>query len=274
MRRRSSRSSATGRCGSPTSAATCSGRPTSCSRATRAIPLATGILNIWMHDAAEVTAGVGRARRRAHGERFVLGLGASHAPVVDAEQPGPLRGARYSTMVDYLDALDAQPAPLPPARRILAALGPRMLELARDRAAGAHPYLVPPEHTRIARELLGPDRLLAPELSVAARAATRSARSSARAASSPTTCSCPTTSTTSGGSASTSRTSTGPGSDRLVSRARRDRRRRRRSPRASPSTTRPAPTTSRSTSSAPGRRCRASRGARSRRRSCARTSRR
>ncbi|MGH2850531.1 MAG: LLM class F420-dependent oxidoreductase [Solirubrobacteraceae bacterium] len=131
-------------------------------RATRAIPLATGILNIWMHEAAEVAAGTAEIDD-AHPGRFTLGLGASHAPIVDAEQPG--RYSRpYSTMVAYLDALDE--APRPPGR-VLAALGPRMLELARDRAAGAHPYLVPPEHTRIAREALGPDRLLAPELSVA-----------------------------------------------------------------------------------------------------------
>ena len=133
--------------------------------ATRSIPVATGILNIWMHDPAAVTAGVA-ALDRAHGERLLLGLGASHASVVDPVYPG--RYARpFSAMVDYLDALDAQPQPLPPARRILAALGPRMLRLARARSAGAHPYLASPEHTRIARELLGPERVLAPALSVA-----------------------------------------------------------------------------------------------------------
>ncbi|HLW95206.1 MAG TPA: LLM class F420-dependent oxidoreductase [Solirubrobacteraceae bacterium] len=132
--------------------------------ATRRIPLATGILNIWMHDPAQVSAGVA-ALTRAHGERFLLGLGASHAAVVDAERPGRY-GRPYSAMVAYLDELDAQPQAIAPARRVLAALGPRMLELARDRGAGAHPYLVTPEHTRAAREVLGPDRLLAPELSV------------------------------------------------------------------------------------------------------------
>ena len=132
--------------------------------ATRAIPLATGILNIWMHDATEVSDGVA-ALRREHSGRFLLGLGASHGPVVDAVAPG--RYARpYSTMVAYLDALDAQPAPLAPASRVLAALGPRMLELARDRAGGAHPYLVPPEHTHLARAALGARPLLAPEISV------------------------------------------------------------------------------------------------------------
>lgn len=130
--------------------------------ATRAIPLATGILNIWMHPAAEVAAGVA-AIEQSHPGRFLLGLGASHAAVVDAE--GPPRYERpYSAMVDYLDALDAQPQA--PAPRILAALGPRMLELARERSDGAHPYLVPPEHTRLAREALGEGRLLAPEVSV------------------------------------------------------------------------------------------------------------
>ena len=132
--------------------------------ATRAIPLATGILNIWMHDAAAVGAGVAAIERR-HPGRFLLGLGASHAAVVDAETPG-----RYerplSAMRAYLDALDDAAETVVPARRILAALGPRMLELARERSSGAHPYLVPVEHTRIARAALGPDRLLAPEISV------------------------------------------------------------------------------------------------------------
>ena len=132
--------------------------------ATRAIPLATGILNIWMHEAAAVTDGVA-ALRREHGPRFLLGLGASHGPVVDAVMPGRYERP-YSTMVAYLDALDQLPQPLPPAGRVLAALGPRMLELARDRAGGAHPYLVPPEHTQVARATLGSEPLLAPEISV------------------------------------------------------------------------------------------------------------
>jgi len=131
---------------------------------TRAIPVVTGILNIWMHGAGEVAAGVAALERR-HPGRFLLGLGASHAEVVDAE--GPARYARpLSAMRDYLDALDAGAAPVPPRRRILAALGPRMLELARERADGAHPYFVTPEHTRGAREILGGGRLLAPEVSV------------------------------------------------------------------------------------------------------------
>ncbi len=127
--------------------------------ATSAVTIATGILNIWMHDPAAVASGAA-----ALGPRFLLGLGASHSAVVDAQEPGRY-GRPLSTMVAYLDALDSH-AP-GPSQRVLAALGPRMLELARDRAAGAHPYLVTPEHTAIAREALGPDALLAPEQSVA-----------------------------------------------------------------------------------------------------------
>ena len=100
----------------------------------------------------------------SHPERFLLGLGASHAAIVDAA--GQRYARPYSTMVEYLDALDGQPQPPAPGRRMLAALGPRMLELSRDRSAGAHPYLVPVEHTLIARDVLGGARLLAPEVSV------------------------------------------------------------------------------------------------------------
>jgi probable F420-dependent oxidoreductase len=132
--------------------------------ATERCAVATGILNIWMHDAGTVAAGTARLAER-HPDRFLLGLGASHAAVVDAAEPG--RYARpYSAMVAYLDALDAASPAVAPGDRILAALRPRMLALSRDRAAGAHPYLVPVEHTRRARELLGPGRLLAPELGV------------------------------------------------------------------------------------------------------------
>jgi probable F420-dependent oxidoreductase len=127
--------------------------------ATKRVAVATGILNIWMHEAAAIASGIAALDQR-HPDRFLLGLGASHAAVVAAyERP-------YSSMVSYLDALDAASPTVAPGDRILAALGPRMLELSRDRAHGAHPYLVPVEHTRQAREILGPDRLLAPELGV------------------------------------------------------------------------------------------------------------
>jgi probable F420-dependent oxidoreductase len=128
--------------------------------ATSSIAVATGILNIWMHVAEDVARGTA-ALHRDHPGRFVLGLGASHGSVVGERYGRPL-----STMRDYLDALDAADPPLGTERRLLAALGPKMLELARDRAAGAHPYLVAPEHTRRARQILGPDRTLAVELSV------------------------------------------------------------------------------------------------------------
>jgi probable F420-dependent oxidoreductase len=129
--------------------------------ATSSIAVATGILNIWVHVAEDVARGCA-ALHRDHPGRFVLGLGASHGPVVGERYERPL-----STMRAYLDALDAAEPPVAPDRRVLAALGPRMLELARERAAGAHPYLVTPEHTRRAREILGPDRALAVEQSVA-----------------------------------------------------------------------------------------------------------
>jgi alkanesulfonate monooxygenase SsuD/methylene tetrahydromethanopterin reductase-like flavin-dependent oxidoreductase (luciferase family) len=256
--------------------------------ATRRIPIATGVLNIWMHEAAEVARGRADLMTR-FGSRFLLGLGSSHAPLVESAMRGPYTRP-YSRMVEYLDALDAVPstsfdavpptsfdamplasldvaplasldaaaaaspdvaplasldvapsasldaAPLasldmapsafldaappvsldvapsasldaaPPASRdaappasldvapsasrdaappaspspsprpspfalpardrMLAALGPRMLELARDRAGAAHPYLVPPAHTALAREALGPRTVLAPEQAV------------------------------------------------------------------------------------------------------------
>jgi probable F420-dependent oxidoreductase len=132
--------------------------------ATKKAMIATGILNIWMHDAATVGTGWAELEER-HAGRFTLGLGASHAPIVDAVQEGRYRRP-YSTMVEYLDALDAASPSVPAERRVLAALGPRMLDLSRDRAGGAHPYLVTPEHTAIARDALGPERVLAPEQSV------------------------------------------------------------------------------------------------------------
>jgi probable F420-dependent oxidoreductase len=128
------------------------------------IGVATGILNIWMQEAAEV------ARRRAGWDadrqrRFTLGLGVSHAPLIDSGQPGRYTKP-YSRMVDYLDALDGAEVPFPTDARVLAALGPRMLGLARERAAGAHPYFVPPEHVAGAREVLGPEATIAVELAV------------------------------------------------------------------------------------------------------------
>lgn len=130
------------------------------------IVVATGIANIWARDALAMVAGQ-RALAEAFPGRFLLGIGVSHAPLLE------VRGVDYarplSMMRAYLDAMDegravyraVAPAVEPP--RLLAALGPRMLELAGERGDGAHTYFVPPEHTAEARARLGPGKLLAPE---------------------------------------------------------------------------------------------------------------
>ncbi|GAA1858954.1 LLM class F420-dependent oxidoreductase [Pseudonocardia ailaonensis] len=131
--------------------------------ATTRLVAATGVLNIWNHTATGL-ATAHRSLRARHGDRFLLGMGVSHAPVVDRAEPGryasPLR-----VLASFLDGLDAGGA-VPASERVLAALGPKMLALAAVRAAGAHPYHVTPEHTRFAREILGRDPLLAPEQAV------------------------------------------------------------------------------------------------------------
>ncbi|GAA2511913.1 TIGR03620 family F420-dependent LLM class oxidoreductase [Winogradskya humida] len=142
---------------------------------TRTIGVAPGIVSIWHSSPAEVAAFTGDAER-AHPGRFLLGLGASHAVIVDQGDNDYRKP--YSKMVEYLDGLDA--AALAPERRILAALGPKMLTLSRDRAAGAHPYFTTPEHTAEARTALGPDRLLAPEVAVVVEADPAAARATAR----------------------------------------------------------------------------------------------
>src|SRR3954454_16789730 len=127
--------------------------------ATREMSVATGILNIWRHDPEEAAAERAQLDDAYEG-RFLLGLGVSHAPLIDRyEKP-------LSAMRGYLDSLDAAAPAVTKEERVLAALGPKMLELARDRSAGAHPYLVPVEHPRRAREILGGAPLLAPELGV------------------------------------------------------------------------------------------------------------
>ncbi|MHA6758455.1 LLM class F420-dependent oxidoreductase [Streptacidiphilus sp. PAMC 29251] len=142
--------------------------------ATGSLTVATGILSIWQHEAADVAAQSAELAA-AHPGRFLLGLGASHAPLAGDRYHRP-----YSAMVAYLDALDAAPAPVPPAGRVLAALGPKMLRLAGERTAGAHPYLVTAEHTAQARAALGVDALLAPELKVVLEADPTQARTVAR----------------------------------------------------------------------------------------------
>ena len=125
--------------------------------ATSAITVATAIVNMWASDAADVAASYRRIAAR-HSSRFLLGIGIGHPGSVTAyRQP-------YATMAGYLDQLDA--GGVPPDRRILAALGPRALHLAAQRTLGTHPYLTVPDHTRAARQMLGPGAVIAPEHTV------------------------------------------------------------------------------------------------------------
>lgn len=145
----------------------------------RRMAVATGILSIYVHEPR--TVAMHRAGfEECHPHRFVLGLGVSHARLVDAEAPGRYRRP-LSAMAAYLDALDRVVPPVPATTRVLAALRPRMLRLARERAAGAHPYLVTPEHTHEARQIVGPERLLAPEQTVVLESDPVRARDIARA---------------------------------------------------------------------------------------------
>jgi probable F420-dependent oxidoreductase len=121
------------------------------------IAVATGIVNVWKDDAATVGASYHRIAAR-HPGRFLLGLGIGH-PEATQEYRQP-----YATLVSYLDELDD--LGVPAEARVLAALGPKVLALAAQRTAGAHPYLVTPEHTREARQVLGAGPLLAPEQKV------------------------------------------------------------------------------------------------------------
>ena len=125
--------------------------------ATGRIVVATGIVNVWKDDAATIGADYHRITAR-HPDRFLLGLGIGHPEATQAYQHP------YAKLVSYLDELDE--LKVPAEGRALAALGPRVLRLAADRSAGAHPYLVTPEHTRQARQILGPGPLLAPEQKV------------------------------------------------------------------------------------------------------------
>ncbi len=126
--------------------------------------IATGIANIYARDPMAMANGA-HALADAYPGRFVLGIGVSHAPSVATR--GATYGSPIETMTDYLDAMAAAayagPAPAEPAPILLAALGPRMLELAAARTNGAHPYFVPVEHTVMARERMGPDAFLAVE---------------------------------------------------------------------------------------------------------------
>lgn len=132
--------------------------------ATREVVIATGILNLWLHSPEEVTKSYA-ALTAEHGPRFLLGIGVSHAPLIDAKLPGRYRKPLAATK-EFLDAVDAQNHPVPSDSRVLAALGPKMLSLAAHRSRGAHPYLSTPEHTATARSILGAGPLLLPEQTV------------------------------------------------------------------------------------------------------------
>ena len=156
------RSWVSGRCGYPTWAehrySTRFGHLLS---ATNDIVIATGILNLWLNDPTDVAASYA-SLTAAHGDRFLLGIGVSHALLIDAAESGRYRKPLAAT-ASFLDALDDAAQPVPADARVLAALGPKMLTLAANRSRGAHPYLVTPEHTHQARELLGAGPLLLPE---------------------------------------------------------------------------------------------------------------
>jgi probable F420-dependent oxidoreductase len=122
--------------------------------ATTTLNVGTSIVNMWKDDAVTVARSYARVQAK-HPDRFVLGVGAGH-PEATKQYASP-----YDTLATYVDQLVA--SGVPAHRIVLAALGPRVLRLAAGHTGGAIPYLVPVEHTRIAREILGPDRLLAPE---------------------------------------------------------------------------------------------------------------
>jgi probable F420-dependent oxidoreductase len=144
--------------------------------------IATGIANIYGRDPVTMAAAQ-KTLAEAYPNRFVLGLGVSHVPLVEQ-----LRGHQYdkpvATMRAYLDGMDKAPyqavAPHSKPPRVLAALGPKMLQLSAERADGAHPYNITPEHTAQARELLGPDPLLCPEQAVVLEPDPTKARTVAR----------------------------------------------------------------------------------------------
>jgi probable F420-dependent oxidoreductase len=122
--------------------------------ATTTLTLATGIVNIWQDDAHQVAASFQRIEDRQPG-RFLLGVGAGHREATQQyEKP-------YQKLVDYVDTLLTDG--VPKDSLVLAALGPKVLRLAAERTAGAHPYLVTTEYTRRAREIMGPGPLLAPD---------------------------------------------------------------------------------------------------------------
>ena len=140
--------------------------------ATQALTVGTSIVNMWKDGPHEVARSFARLQERFPG-RFVLGVGAGHREATQQyERP-------YDTLAAYVDTLLGDGVPRDGL--VLAALGPKVLRLSRDRTGGAIPYLVPPEHTRLARDILGPGPLLAPEHKVVLDTDTERARALGRA---------------------------------------------------------------------------------------------
>ena len=146
--------------------------------------IGTGIARIWAREPSDMRQAADTLAKGFPG-RFILGLGVSHAPQV--EKLGRVYERPYQAMVHYLNEMDhpaghsAEPPVGERAPRVLAALGPRMLELSRDEADGAHPYFVPVEHTSFARQVLGPEPLLVPEMAVVLETDRAAALAAARA---------------------------------------------------------------------------------------------
>jgi probable F420-dependent oxidoreductase len=125
--------------------------------ATERLIVATGIVNVWHYEPEQLASEFSQLTADFP-DRLLLGVGIGH-PESISEYRRPL-----ATMRAFLDGLDGASTPVPTAQRCLAALGPKMLELSAQRSLGAHPYFTPAEHTRAARDRLGPSALLAPEL--------------------------------------------------------------------------------------------------------------
>ena len=142
--------------------------------ATERLVIATGIVNVWQYE-PNALAGEYADLAGEHRERLLVGIGIGH-PEATSDYSRPL-----SAMRAFLDGFDAADTPVPPDRRCLAALGPKMLDLSAERSLGAHPYFTPVEHTRFARDRVGPDALVATELACVVDSDSERARETARA---------------------------------------------------------------------------------------------
>jgi probable F420-dependent oxidoreductase len=152
------------------------GAPPRLLRATEETTVATGVLSIWRHPASDMATGHARLRRE-YGHRLLLGLGVSDAAAA-RHAGGTYRP--LAALNGYLDELDQAVDPVPTDERLVAAMGPKLTELAGRRSAGTHPFLVTPEFTAGARAVLGPDPLLAPYQAVVVDADPQRARTTAR----------------------------------------------------------------------------------------------